>query len=64
MRKELEPHVSAVQHTLEEAPTRYLPTRKALLQSGLTALATAVGTRGGVYSAAIMKLMNAKVIPR
>ena len=64
MRMELEPHVRAVQYTPEEAPTRYLPTRKALLQNGLTALATAAYSRGGLYSASIMKLMNAKVIPR
>lgn len=60
----MEPHVRVVQHTPGEAPTRYLPTRKALLQDGLTALATAAGTRGGLYSAAIMKLMNAEVVPR
>lgn len=64
IRMELEPHVTAVQHNPDNTPTRYLPTRKTLLQAGLTALATAVGTRGGMYSAHITKLMNAKVIPR
>lgn len=64
MRLELEPHVSTVQHSPQEDPTRYLPTRKELLQAELTALVTAIATRGGVYSAAVMQLMNAKVIPR
>ena len=64
IRMELEPHIIAVQHNPDNMPTRYLPTRKTLLQAGLTALATAVGTRGGLYSAPIMKLMNAKVLPR
>lgn len=64
LRTELEPYVSAVQHSPEQAPTRYLPTRKALLQDGRTALATAVGARGGMNSAAIMKLMGANVLPR
>ena len=64
MRKELEPHVITVQHDLALTPTRYLPTRKALCQAGCTALAIALGARGGVYSLTVMNLMNAKIIPR
>lgn len=64
LRMELEPHVIALQHNPLATPTRYLPTRKALCQAGLTALATALATRGGVYSVTVMNLMNAKVIPR
>lgn len=64
IRKEMEPHVTTVQHNLAATPIRYLPTRKALCQAGCTALVTALVARGGVYSVAVMNLMNAQVVPR
>ena len=62
IRMELEPHIITVQQTPEDSPTRYLPTRKALREAGLTALYTAIEAHGGMDS--MTALMDAKVLPR
>ena len=62
IRMELEPHIITVQHTPEEAPTRYLPTRKALREAGLAALYSAIEAHGGLDS--MKALMDAKIMPR
>lgn len=64
IRKALEPHIITVQQKLTATPTRYLPTRKALCLAGCTALVAALTARGGMYSATVMNLMNAQVVPR